>query len=43
MTGESYVIKDRKKLWYLHVYMRTALLDESLPVWEEILDAAAFQ
>ena len=41
MTGETYVIKDGKEIWYLHVYMRTALLEESLPVWNEMLDAAA--
>lgn len=42
MTGESYVIKDGKQIWYLHVYMRTALLEASVPVWEELLDAATF-
>ena len=42
MTGESYVIKEKKEIWYLHVYMRTALLAGSVPVWEEMLDSAAW-
>ena len=42
MTGESYVLKDGREIWYLHVYMRTALLADSEPVWESILDSAAF-
>ena len=43
MTGESWVIKERKEIWYLHGYMRTELLEASLPVWEEMLDGAAFE
>ena len=42
MTGESYVLKDGREIWYLHVYMRTALLADSEPVWETMLDSAAF-
>ena len=43
MTGESYVVKDGKSLYYLHAYMRTELLEASLPVWEEVLATAAFR
>ena len=43
MTGESWVIKERKEIWYLHGYMRTELLEASLSVWEEMLDGAAFE
>ena len=43
MTGESWVIKERKEIWYLHGYMCTELLEASLPVWEEMLDGAAFE
>ena len=43
MTGESWVIKEKREIWYLHAYMRTALLEKSLPVWKEMLDGAAFQ
>ncbi len=42
MTGESFVIKNRRELYYLHVYMRTELLESSLTVWEGILDASYF-
>ena len=42
MTGESWVIKERKEIWYLHGYMRTELLEASLPVWEEMLDSVDF-
>ena len=43
MTGESWVIKEKKEILYLHGYMRTELLEASLPVWEEMLDGAAFE
>ena len=43
MTGESWVIKEKKEIWYLHGYMRTELLAASLTVWEEMLDSASFE
>ena len=43
MTGESWVIKEKKEIWFLHGYMRTELLEASLPVWEEMLYGAAFE
>ena len=42
MTGESWVVKEKKEIWYLHCYLRTELREASLPVWEEILDGAEF-
>ncbi|MBO4288907.1 MAG: hypothetical protein J5865_02250 [Lachnospiraceae bacterium] len=39
MTAESYVLKKGKTIYYFHVYLRSALKEESFPVWEEILDS----
>ena len=38
MLGESYVVKDGKHLVYFHLYARKALREESLAVWNGILD-----
>ena len=43
MTAESYVIKDKKEIYYLHAYMRTELLAASDPVWKAMLDAAVLE
>ncbi|MBQ3262295.1 MAG: hypothetical protein IJH52_03905 [Oscillospiraceae bacterium] len=43
MTGESWVVKEKKEIWYLHGYMRTELLEVSLPVWEEMLDSITIE
>ncbi|MBR4444520.1 MAG: hypothetical protein IKS37_01310 [Solobacterium sp.] len=37
MTAETVVIKYEKALYNFHLYARTALLEDSLPVWEEFL------
>ena len=39
MTGESFVVKNGKTLIYFHYYTRTALKDENLPVWKEMLES----
>ena len=39
MVAESYVLKIDKTLYYFHFYARKALKNESLPVWNEILDS----
>ena len=39
MTAESYAAKYKKTVYYVHVYMRSALEEESLAVTEEILDS----
>ena len=41
MTGESYVLKMDKILYYFHLYTRTELEKENLKVWEEILKSLA--
>ena len=40
MYGESNVIKRKKTLWFLHCYTRTALKQESVEIWKEILQTA---
>ncbi len=40
MYAESYVIKHKKVLYYLHFYARAALKEESLACWNEILASA---
>lgn len=40
MTGESFVLKKGSTQYYLHVYYRTALAEESREVWKSILDSA---
>lgn len=39
MTGESYVIREGRTLTFFHVYMRTAMQEESLLQWTALLDA----
>ncbi len=39
MTGETLVAKHRKVFYYLNLYCRTELREESLKIWEEMLDA----
>ena len=36
MTGESFSVKKGKTLYYIHCYLRSELLEESLPVLKEI-------
>ena len=40
MTGESYVLKKNGTMYYLHSYYRTSLHEESLKIWNGILDTA---
>ncbi len=42
MTGVSLAVKVKNTFYYIHIYYRSALRDESIPVMEEILDAAAW-
>lgn len=39
MYGESCAVKIGKDFYYFHLYARQALREESLQVWEEILDS----
>lgn len=41
MTGESLVIKSEDNLYYFHMYARKVRREESLEVFEEILDNVA--
>ncbi len=43
MTGESYVLKHGKTVYYLHVYVRTQLLKESIEVTDAILDSVSIR
>ena len=43
MTGETIVVKYRKVFYYLNFYARTELLDESLKIWQEMLDSAKWE
>ena len=40
MTGETVAVKYRKVFYYLNFYVRTELLDESLKLWQDMLDSA---
>ncbi|MBR6473152.1 MAG: hypothetical protein IKS99_05470 [Firmicutes bacterium] len=40
MYGESFALKTGKMLYYFHLYARKELLEDSLPVWEEMLNSA---
>jgi hypothetical protein len=42
MHGESYVVKYKKTFYYLQLYVREELKDESLALWEEILSSAGW-
>ncbi len=37
MYGESYVLKNKKVIWYLHLYVREETREESLAVWRTFL------
>jgi hypothetical protein len=39
MSGMSLSMKNRNTFYYIHMYYRSALKDESLPVLETILDS----
>ena len=39
MLGESYVLRSGRTVVYCHLYARAALRDESLSVWNELLDS----
>ena len=39
MVGESYACKKNKTMFFVHVYYRKELQEESLPVWQEILSS----
>ena len=43
MYGESYTIKKDKVLYYLHFYTRSALKEENLKIWEEMLSSAQWK
>lgn len=43
MYAETYVLKKGKTFYYFHVYMRAALKEKSMPVWEEMLGSASWQ
>ena len=40
MYAESYVVKRGKIFFYLHFYGRQSAKDESLEIWDKILDSA---
>ena len=40
MTGETVVVKYKKVFYYLNLYARTELLEESLKIWQAMLDSA---
>lgn len=40
MYGESYALKDGRTLYYFHLYARQELKEESLPLWEQLLEEA---
>lgn len=42
MSGISLSIKNKNTFYYIHMYYRTALKEESLPVLEQILDSASW-
>ena len=41
MYAESYVLKRGRTVYYLHVYAREALREESVPAWNGFLDSIA--
>ena len=43
MFGETYVFKYETGLFYLHFYTRTALKEENLKIWNDMLDHAVLQ
>ena len=43
MYAETYTIKKDKVLYYLHFYTRSALKEENLKIWEEMLSGAKWQ
>lgn len=42
MYGETCVVKRGKELYFLHFYTRTAVKEENLEMWNEMLAAAAW-
>ena len=40
MYGESYAAKEGKVIYYLHLYAREALKEDSIAVWDKILSSA---
>lgn len=43
MHGETYVIKRKKVLYYLHLYFRRDSKEESTKIWKEILSSAKWE
>ena len=43
MTGETIVVRHKKAFYYLNFYARTGLLEESLKIWQSILDTIVFE
>jgi hypothetical protein len=43
MHGETCVIKHNKVLYYLHIYMRRELKEESTKIWKDILATAKWK
>ena len=37
MTGETLAVKNKKTLYYFHVYTRTALLEQNQTLWDTLL------
>lgn len=42
MTGVSLAVKVKNTFYYVHIYYRSALKEESLPVMEDILNSASW-
>lgn len=42
MTGMSFGVKNKNTFYYIHIYYRSALKEESVPVIEEILKSASW-
>ena len=43
MTGETLVVKYKKVFYYLNFYARTGLLEESIKIWQTMLDTIVFE
>jgi hypothetical protein len=42
MSGMSLSVKNKNTFYYFHMYYRSALKDQSLPVLEDILNSVAW-
>ncbi len=41
MTGETYTLKNSKRIYFFNVYYRTFLSDESRKIWNDMLDSVS--